>query len=125
MSRVEVVGAVIAESQMGKISLKANGENCQLIYSNFPKHSLLANVRYLAGERNRLRLKNFHSACSKLGLSMDVLVSNAVVARLGTRTQPGPLSKLLALGPIELRFIPLLTSSFRGQTTEETGQASS
>lgn len=114
MSRVELVGALVAESQTGKISLKASGENCQLIYSDFPKYSLLSNVRYLVEERNRLRLKNFHSACFKLGLSLDVLVSDAVVARVGRQTQPGPLSKLLALGPIELRFIPLLTSSLRG-----------
>lgn len=119
MSRVEVLGTVVAENQLGQISLKGDGDNCQLIYSNFPKTFLLSNVRYLAGSRNRLYLRNFQSTCSKLGLSMEVLVSDAVVARVGTRTRPGPLSKLLAMGEIELRFIPLLTSSLRGHAIKE------
>lgn len=120
-----MLGTIVAEGQMGKISLKGDGENCQLIYSDFPKYSLLSKVRYLVEERNRLRLKNFHSACFKLGLTMDVVVSDAVVARVGTQTQPGPLSKLLALGPIELRFLPLLASSLRGHKNKERVQAPS
>ena len=125
VSRIELVGAVVAESKTGRISLRASGENCQLNYSHFSKTFLLSNIRYLVGEQNRLRLKKFHSVCCRSGLSLEVLISDAVVARVGTRSQPGPLSRLLSLGPVELRFIPLLTSSLRGSTTAERGQSSS
>lgn len=110
MSRIEVLGALTAESQTGKISLKADGESCQLICNNFPKSALLSNVLFLAEEENRQRLKNCHSSFAALGLSVDVLVKGTVVAKMGREAQPGALSRLLGMGSIELRVIPFMAS---------------
>lgn len=113
MSRIEVLGALTAESQTGKISLKADGESCQLSCNNFPKSALLSNVLLFVEAGNRRSLKKCHSAFAASGLSVDVMVRGVLVAKMGREARPGALSRLLGMGSIELRLIPFLTSMLK------------
>ena len=71
-------------------------------------------LKQLSERQRRQRLfGHIHDGLDRADLMVELHVSQRLIARIGPRVRPGVWSRLLGLGPVELKIVPILLSLFK------------
>jgi hypothetical protein len=71
-------------------------------------------LKQLSDRQRRQRLIGYaHDGLDRADLMVELRVSQRLIARIGPRARPGLWSRLLGLGPVELKIVPILLSLFK------------
>ena len=71
-------------------------------------------LKQFSERQRRQRLFGYaHAGLDRADLMVELHVSQRLIALIGPRARPGLLARLLGLGPVELRILPILLSLFK------------
>lgn len=71
-------------------------------------------LRQLSNRRQRTWImENVYGGLKHVDLMIEFRIANKVIARIGPQTHSGLIARMLGLGPVELKIVPILLSLFK------------
>ena len=71
-------------------------------------------LRQLTNRRRRTwMMENVHGGLKHADLRIEFRIAHRVVALLGPQSRPSWLSRIVGVGPVELKIVPILLSMFK------------
>lgn len=70
-------------------------------------------LRQFTNRRQRnCMIENVHSGLKHTDLMIEFRIANRVIALIGPHSRPGFISRIVGVGPVELKIFPILLSLF-------------
>ncbi len=98
---LDVVGQILVEMDGESASIEARGDRIVLGLNDFRAVSRLG--RLGRGRSRRESIRRIHDALTASGLTLELVVGGSTVGLLGERARAGLASRILGLGPLEIR----------------------
>jgi len=71
-------------------------------------------LRQLSNRRQRTwMMENIYGGLKQADLMIEFRIAHQIIARIGPQSRPGLVSRIMGLGPVELKIVPILLSLFK------------
>lgn len=71
-------------------------------------------LRQLSNRRQRTRMmENVHAGLKHADLMIEFRIAHRVIALIGPQSRPGLISRIVGIGPVQMKIVPILLSLFK------------
>lgn len=111
-SALDVVGSLMVE--MGDLSARIEARGDRIVVQIPSLRAGVASLPKGGGAGRRASILRIHEVLTSAGLTLEVVAGRSTVGLLGVRAKAGLASRLLGLGPLEVRLGGIFDSFRRG-----------